>query len=137
MRQIGHLTAIVQQYKNIVIDDPKRLPAQISDVARKNPNGSFYDDFRGSYQMQNVVISIGDTVIKGEFRGSSKEIGGMLHLSGTANFGLRDKFRDPLDIGEFVSEEYAKIDEEIVATVSEILLKTGDAAVTMIDLAKK
>lgn len=108
VRQTGSLSAIVEKYRRIVIDDPKRLPAQIADVARANINRSFYDDFNSSYDMQDVVFSIGDTKIEGEFVGFNQELNGILHISGSVNFMLRDEFRDPLDIKDFFQKRFLK-----------------------------
>ncbi len=109
VRETGNLRAIVEAYRSIVIDNPRRLPGQIADVARKNVNQSFSDDFNSSYNMQSIIFSIGDTVIKGEFSGSNEEINGVLNITGSINFQLRDVFRDPLDIGETVSKIVAAI----------------------------
>lgn len=77
----------------------ERIKRQIVAKARQNPNGSFSDDFIRSYDMTGIVFSIGDTTIGGRFSGSATEESGVLTISGTLEFHLRDKFADPLDIG--------------------------------------
>ena len=98
VRETGHLSSVVAEYRKIVIDDPTRLQKQIALEARTNKNGSFSDTFDGTYNMTSIVFSIGHTVIRGRYNGKSSEKNGVLSISGTINFYLEDKFEDPLDI---------------------------------------
>jgi len=125
VRNIGHLRAIVAEYNRIVIDDLTRLPTQIAEKARKivkKSNVHFSDTFRDSYQMQRIVFSIGNTVIEGTYRGVSKEANGILQMSGTIDFHLRDEFRDPLDL----EERLEPVLEEIAQAISFVLDLGGD-----------
>ncbi len=98
LRQTGNLRSVVKEYSRIVIDDPKRLPTQIADIARKSKNGSFWDDFYKSYNMKDIVFSLGKTTIGGEFSGIGSEKNGILTISGKLDFYLKDEFKDPYDI---------------------------------------
>ncbi len=122
VRDLGHLRAIAAEYKRIVIDDPSRLPTQIAEKVRATVNGSFTEDFETTYQMQSITFSIGNTVIEGDFYGVSKEVNGILHLSGTIDFRLRDEFSDPLDL----EEGRKKLMEEIDQLTSSVLDQVGD-----------
>ena len=99
LREIGHLQAVVSEFRRQAIDDISRLPSQIANLARKIKNGSFNDIFSNSYQMQGVVFSIGDTTIKGNITGQTQEKYGVLEFSGNIDFSHYDEFVDPLDIG--------------------------------------
>ena len=101
VRQTGHLRAIVDQYMNIVED---RLKGQIADRARSHGPGSFSDVFGRPYQMQGVVFSIGDTTIGGQYTGQATDQHGILRISGSLEFYLRDEFADPIDIGVEVDD---------------------------------
>jgi hypothetical protein len=99
VREIGHLRAVVAEYRRLVIDDPMKLPAQIADEARENIGQTFYYDFRAPYQMQEVVFSLGNTVIGGLFSGHCCRDDALLEIEGVIGFYLSDKFEDPLDLG--------------------------------------
>ncbi|MBB4303502.1 hypothetical protein GGD81_002545 [Rhodobium orientis] len=135
VRQTGHLVKVVAEHKRIVIDDPTRLSGQIADAARKNIGESFKAEFGRSYAMQSIVFSLGDTNISGDYSCICDEINGMLEISGSINFRIRDEFRDPLDIGTVLPERIAKIDEKISEMVKDIADATYDAAVYAIEIA--
>lgn len=96
VRETGHLTQIVDRYMGLAAESIK---AQIIAAARKNKIGEFSDGFYRSYGMTSIAFSIGDTTIGGSFVGRSSEKSGLLTISGTLEFYLRDEFIDPLDIG--------------------------------------
>lgn len=110
VRETGHLSKIVERY----IDEVReRLRNMIARKARENPNGTFDDVFYNTYKMTGVVFSIGDTTIGGRLEGRSSEASGVLTLSGTFDFYLRDAFADPLDIGVEVIDPGETIFENI------------------------
>ncbi len=113
VRQTGHLSSIVAKYRQIVIDNPARLPKQIALKAREKKNGSFSDNFYETYKMTDVVFSIGNTTIGGAFSGNSSEKNGILSISGKIGFYLTDEFADPLDIGVEVIDPGRTIYENI------------------------
>ncbi|MBB4304089.1 hypothetical protein GGD81_003144 [Rhodobium orientis] len=102
VRETGHLRSIVAEYRKIVIDDPTRLPKQIARKARETKNGSFSNNFYNTYDMTDVVFSLGDTTIGGKYTGNSSEENGILSVSGEMDFYLEDFFRDPLDIFDII-----------------------------------
>lgn len=110
VRETGHLSAIVNQYMAQV---EIRLKNQLARVARAKRNGRITDTFYNSYGMTNVVFSIGDTVIGGEFSGSVEEQHGVLSMEGSFDFYLRDEFADPADIGVEVIDPGETIFENI------------------------
>jgi hypothetical protein len=93
------LKAVVAEYRRLVIDDPKRLPGQIADEARKKQGQVLRYDFGSSYQMERVVFSIGNTVIGGLFSGHCRRDHALLEIEGVIGFYLKDMFEDPLDLG--------------------------------------
>ena len=101
LRETGHLSAVVEEYHGEVIDDPKRLPGQIADEARKNVGDHFFYGFGKPYPMRHIVFALGDTVIEGEFEGTCELKGGLLAIEGDIEFRLRDIFRDPLNLEEY------------------------------------
>lgn len=96
LRETGHLLELVNQYMARV---GKKLKDQIATEARRKRTGNFSYPFGRPYDMTNVVFSIGDTVIGGEFSGSVEEQHGVLSVEGSFDFYLRDEFADPADIG--------------------------------------
>ena len=118
VRETGPLADIIAQYHSIVIDNPKRLPGQIADEARKNVNQSFSDTFGKPYQMQGVVFSIGNTIIKGNFNCYCKEISGILEITGKVDFELTDLFRDPVDLEKLQKILKKAIDEYIIEAIN-------------------
>lgn len=115
LRETGHLEAVVSKYRRLVIDDPTVLPSQIANEARVRLGQSLQKAFDRSYDMTDLVFSLGNTTIGGVFRGSSHAIGGMLYLAGAIDFHLRDSFRDPLDIGAILTDPFATPGESIGA----------------------
>ena len=96
VRETGHLQNIVSEYMD---RREQALKGQIADAARQSKGGSFSYDFHRSYKMTDVVFSLGKTTIGGVFTGRSSERFGILELSGSIDFYLRDEFVDPLDLG--------------------------------------
>lgn len=96
LREVGHLIKIVDAYMKIV---GKNLKGQIADRARNNVGGAFVYTFENSYQMQNLVFSVGDTTIGGIFLGDSTLKHGALEVTGSFGFYQTDKFTDPTDFG--------------------------------------
>lgn len=94
LRETGHLKAVINRYKQIVIDDPKRLPGQIAKLARLNLNGVFGNDFHRPYDMQDVVFSLGSTTIGGHYSALCKEKNGVLTVQGRIDFYHHDMFED-------------------------------------------
>jgi hypothetical protein len=95
VRETGHLQAIVGRYMRLV---EKSLQNNIALKARENPNGSFSDDFRRSYEMEGIVFSLGNTMIKGLFTGRTSTKLGVTSLQGEISFSLEDSFEDPADL---------------------------------------
>ncbi|MCF4097305.1 phage minor head protein [Maritalea mediterranea] len=109
LRNTGNLVKVVREYRREAIDDPARLPCQIAKKAREvmmsEPNGGvFTEEFSASYDMTDVVFSLGWTTIKGMFRGNFKKFGSQLYIGGTIDFELWDEFRDPLNIGAYLRD---------------------------------
>lgn len=96
IRETGHLQNIVSEYMGRREHD---LKGQIADAARQSKGGSFSYDFHRSYNMTDVVFSVGDTTIGGVFSGRSSDRFSLLELSGSIDFYLRDEFADPLGVG--------------------------------------
>ncbi|MEM7069124.1 MAG: phage minor head protein [Pseudomonadota bacterium] len=113
VRQTGHLQAIVNRYRKLVIDVPSRLPTQIAQKARLSNSGNFTDNFKRSYDMENVVFSIGDTVIKGEISGNVSEENGVLSISGKIEFNLTDSFKDPADLIDLFDDEESEGNDDV------------------------
>lgn len=67
-------------------------------IWRTRRDCSFTETFYNTYGMTGVVLSIGDTVIGGEFSGNVEEQHGVLSVEGSFDFYLRDEFADPADI---------------------------------------
>jgi len=110
VRETGHLSAIVDEH---MAEVEKRLKDQISTEARSKRTGSFTYPFGRAYNMTNIVFSIGDTVIGGEFSGSVEERHGVLNVEGSFDFYLRDEFANPADIGVEVIDPGETIFENI------------------------
>lgn len=115
VRETGHLEAVVERYRQRILDDPARLPSQIATKAREMLNQSFRDTFGRPYDMTDVVFSLGNTTISGTYRGSGQAINGVLYLAGSIDFYLSDSFRDPLNIGSLLKEPYATPSQSIAA----------------------
>ena len=96
VRETGHLIGIVAQYMGMAQDS---IEKSIISGARNSQNGEFGDEFYRTYDMTNLAFSIGDTTIGGNFHGHALDEKGILTISGTLEFYLRDEFVDPLDIG--------------------------------------
>lgn len=105
VRETGHLRSIVAEYRRIVIDDPNRLPKQIAERARQNKNGSFSYEFYNTYDMTNLVFSIGHTTIGGNYSGANSQKNGVLSISGKIDFYLEDAFKDPVDIFDIIPDD--------------------------------
>lgn len=118
VRDTGHLTNIVARYRQIVIDNPKRLPKQIADEARKNVGTTFTHEFYGPYPMTDIVFSIGDTVIEGNFSGNNNYTQGFLEITGNIEFELKDEFKDPTDVEERRKQLVKFIDENIAEAIN-------------------
>ncbi|MFN0113863.1 MAG: phage minor head protein [Paracoccaceae bacterium] len=100
LRQTGHLVEIVESYMKM---RGKSLKDQIADEARKVPDGSFSYEFYRPYDMTLVEFSVGDTVIGGQFNGTSRTASGRLMIEGSIDFYLSDAFANPLDFfGEII-----------------------------------
>lgn len=110
LRETGNLRAVVAEFRKLAVDVPTKLPGKIADKARENPDGSFQDDFEKSYPMQKIVFSLGDTIIKGPFKGAANQMHGMLELQGEITFEQSDKFRDPIDVEEKLKPFLERID---------------------------
>ncbi|MCC0059483.1 MAG: hypothetical protein H6886_09430 [Hyphomicrobiaceae bacterium] len=128
VRQTGYLRAVAAEYDRIAIDDPKRLPGQIADVARSMAGSSFNGAFGRPYDMTPIVFSLGHTTIGGTFRGSSRRSDALLELRGTISFNLRDEFRDPLDIDEHLKSRLRQIDVLVENAVVKNILRVTDIA---------
>jgi len=96
LRQIGHLEKVVAKYMK---DAEENIKGQVADAARKNIGQTFYYDFYSTYEMVNVVFSLGDTTIGGNFFGTSILKNSILHIEGNLGFYQKDEFADPLDLG--------------------------------------
>lgn len=86
--------------------------------------------------MESLVFSIGDTTISGEFAGRSRLEGQALHMVGVIRFELTDAFRDPLDIGTFLPERYARLNEKIMTAVADALDAAGDVIVDTAEIVR-
>lgn len=126
VRETGHLTDIVARYRQIVIDDPKRLPKQIANIARQKVGTRFTYEFYGPYPMTDIVFSIGDTVIEGKFSGSNNYTQGFLEITGDIKFDLKDKFKDPTDVEERRKQLAKFIDEIIVEAINNGMTTLND-----------
>ena len=135
VRQTGHLRAVLAEYRRIVIDDPKRLPGQIADLARNNTGQPFADNFGRSYSMKEVVFSLGSTTITGDFYGKNDLINGMLQMRGTLVFRLRDVFRDPLDIGRGINY-YKYVEKVIVKFVNQAAINIIDVSAQALEISE-
>lgn len=102
VRETGHLLAVNDEYRRIVIDDIKRLPGQIAERARANIGRPFGDTFGRPYNMISIVFSLGNSTIKGTYFGFCEEINGVLQINGSILFHLRDIFEDPTGIRDFL-----------------------------------
>jgi len=111
VRETGNLGRIVERYMVAAEDGIKR---QIAKAARETSNESFSDDFVRTYDMTDLVFSVGDTTIGGSFVGRTTERGSVLELAGEIQFYLRDEFADPLDIGLEVVDVPETIFENLV-----------------------
>lgn len=96
VRETGNLGRVVARYMEGVED---RLIRQIAEAAREARNGVFSGDFVRTYDMTDLVFSIGDTTIGGNFVGHVTERDGVLEIFGDLEFYLADEFADPLDVG--------------------------------------
>lgn len=126
LRETGNLSKVIVAYGRNVIDDPTRLRGQIADMARRHPGGRFNNVFGNTYDMRDVVYSLGETTIRGVYEGHSEVDGSALHLIGSVRFELSDAFRDPANIGSILPENIALLDEVIMAAVAEVLRAAGD-----------
>lgn len=111
VRETGHLQDVVAAYKKIVIDDIERLPSQISKSARANMNHTFSYTFENEYRFTDVVFSLGHSLVKGAYYGYNQLSNGILTISGEINFHLRDEFKEPLGVRQFLGLENQPSDE--------------------------
>lgn len=118
VRETGHLSRIIEQYIGTVRLSPQN---NIADKARENPDGEFSDYFENSYDMTDVFFSFGDTTIGGTFSGRATETGGILTISGSVEFYLRDEFIDPLDMALkrlILERRCMKISSDLLTTMA-------------------
>ena len=97
MRETGHLIAIIGKYMSEVDGKLKR---QIARKARNKSDGNFSETFYNTYDMTNVVFSLGHTKIGGVFNGFVEDNQGLLEVDGAIKFYLKDEFADSADIVE-------------------------------------
>ena len=97
LRDTGHLQRVANEYWRQVKTD---LLGQIANAARDGAGSSFSHNFYNTYPMQHIVFDLGRTTMGGIAMGRSAfEKTGVLRLSGTCDFYLRDKFENPLNLG--------------------------------------
>lgn len=111
VRETGHLSSIVAQY---IGARRKSLQDNIVAIAGERRLGSFSDGFSNTYDMTQLVFSLGDTTIGGTFVGHVSESSGFLTISGDLQFYLKDKFVDPIDLGIEVIDPEETIYENII-----------------------
>ncbi len=121
LRETGNLQKVVAEYRRIAIDEPKRLPGQIANKARKNIGKTFACSFGRPYPMRHIIFSLGDTTISGEIKGHCQEIDNLLLIAGEITFKLYDEFRDPLSIGAVLDHFgiHPLIDEIITGAIAD------------------
>lgn len=104
LREIGHLSGLVDYYlHNIVISGKntrERLNDQIIAAAREKGEGSFGYSFRNSYEFRNYFYPFGDGVVQGGFSGSVKQAGGQLIINGTINYIYSDTMTNVVSLRE-------------------------------------
>jgi len=101
LSEIGHSRKIGEAF---IDRRGEPLKKQIANAARSSRSGSVSYDFENTYNMTNVVFSIGDTTIGGSFSGHVSERNGILSIEGSLDLYLNDEFADPLDIGVEVDD---------------------------------
>ncbi|WP_141701189.1 hypothetical protein [Methyloceanibacter methanicus] len=103
------METVVRDYERRVIHDPGKLPGQIADFARSQPDGKFTNGFTNGYRMEHRVYILGKTNIGGVYQGTRTQVHTMLELAGTIDFALNDWFRDPGDIEEYVLQKIGAV----------------------------
>ena len=83
--------------------------------------------------MKDIVHSLGGSKIKADYAGHSKNTHGVLALTGKIDFTLTDAFRDPLNIGTYLKEPYALIDEIIVDAIKRDFKRVEEVVSYVID----
>ncbi len=97
--EIGWLVEIIWHAKKIMFH---KVEKQIADKAREVQSGTFSNTWENTYDFEEVVFSIGDSVIRGRFAGDVRKEGDILHINATAHYLLDDEFSDPSSIRENV-----------------------------------
>ena len=101
LTQIGHSQTIISAF---IDRRGEALKGQLASAARSSRSGSVFYNFKNTYDMTDIVFSIGDTTIGGSFSGQSVKQNGIIELSGSLELYLSDEFADPLDVGVDVDD---------------------------------
>jgi hypothetical protein len=99
LSEIGWQLEIISHTKKIMFD---KVEKQIADKAKEVQSGKFSDTWERSYDFEDVVFSIGNSVIRGRFNGTVNKDGDILHIEATAYYLLDDEFTDPWSIRQVI-----------------------------------
>lgn len=116
MRETGNLGQIVARYMEVSED---RIKRQIATTARETPHVAFSGDFVRTYDMTDIVFSVGDTTIGG-VSGQETERNGLVAISGELEFYLNDEFADPLDVGVEVIDLDETVFENLIRPLDDL-----------------
>ena len=100
LSEIGHLSEIAEHwaYHHGALD---RWTKQIIADTRKGEPPFF----NSSYDFENIELSHGGGLVKGNFSGTAQVKHGMFVISGEATYEFSDFFTDPIDIRELTGDD--------------------------------
>lgn len=108
LSEIGYLEDIINYYANYAVTKDgvvgvyNAIRDQIIDEAKKLPLGEFPYPFEGTYNFEEVLFTLRNSTVKGNFAGYSRMEGDFLVISGTIKYEFIDEYRDPLSLVEFL-----------------------------------
>ena len=112
LSEIGYLEDIINYYANYAVTKDgvvgvyNAIRDQIIDEAKKLPLGEFPYPFEGTYNFEEVLFTLRNSTVKGNFAGYSRMEGDFLVISGTIKYEFIDEYRDPLSLVEFLVDYF-------------------------------